>query len=216
MHGKNGEDGSIQGLIQLSHLPLIGCDVTGSAICMDKHRAIRLSERMASECPTTLLYLPVIRCREPELPLFVKPNRGGSSLGMSYLLDASGLALAVDKAFQYDEMVLLEEEVKGFEVGCAVMGCRQLVAGEVDEIEVGSGFFDYVEKYQLKTASIHVPARLAQNERQKIQQLAKRIYRLLGCRGFARVDLFVLENGELVFNEVNTIQALRAIVAFRP
>ncbi|HIU12853.1 MAG TPA: D-alanine--D-alanine ligase [Candidatus Fimiplasma intestinipullorum] len=206
MHGKNGEDGSIQGLIQLSHLPLIGCDVTGSAICMDKHRAHQIVRADGIRVPNHIaLFAGDPLPENLNYPLFVKPNRGGSSLGMSYLLDASGLAQAVDKAFQYDEMVLLEEEVKGFEVGCAVMGCRQLVAGEVDEIEVGSGFFDYVEKYQLKTASIHVPARLAQNERQKIQQLAKRIYRLLGCRGFARVDLFVLENGELVFNEVNTI-----------
>lgn len=206
LHGKNGEDGSVQGLIQLSHIPLIGCDVLSSALCMDKHRShqvvkadgVLVPDHIAlfegDPIPYNLTY-----------PLYVKPNRGGSSIGMSYLKDDKDLSKAIEVAFQYDEMVLLEKEIKGCEVGCAVMGYRQLIAGEVDEIEIKQGFFDYTEKYQLKTALIHVPARLTETKREEIRQLAKRIYRLLGCRGFARVDLFLCENGDLLFNEVNTI-----------
>ena len=112
---------------------------------------------------------------------------------------------AVKAAFLHDSQVVIEEAISGFEVGCAVMGNDELIIGRVDEIELSQGFFDYEEKYTLKTSAIHMPARIAAEEEEKIRQTAGRIYRILGCRGFARVDMFFTEDKEIVFNEVNTI-----------
>ena len=115
------------------------------------------------------------------------------------------LQSAIIKAFQYDDEVIMEENIDGFEVGCAVLGNRNLITGEVDEIQLSGGFFDFTEKYTLKTSEIHVPARIELRKMQEIKQTAKTIYRALGCRGFARVDMFLTPDGEIVFNEVNTI-----------
>ena len=101
--------------------------------------------------------------------------------------------------------MLLEKNIEGFEVGCAVLGNRELVTGEVDEIELSGGFFDFTEKYTLKTSSIHVPARIAGTKAAEIKEAAKSIYRILGCTGFARVDMFLTPEGQVLFNEVNTI-----------
>ena len=95
--------------------------------------------------------------------------------------------------------------IEGFEVGCAVLGREELLVGEVDEIELSGGFFDFTEKYTLKTSAIHVPARISREKADEIRQTAKVIYRALGCSGFARVDMFLTPEGEIVFNEVNTI-----------
>ena len=99
----------------------------------------------------------------------------------------------------------MEENIAGFEVGCAVLGNEELTLGEVDEIELSGGFFDFTEKYTLKTSAIYVPARIRPEKAARIKRTAKIIYRALGCRGFARVDLFLTPDGDVVFNEVNTI-----------
>ena len=108
-------------------------------------------------------------------------------------------------AFEYDNEVLLEDAIEGFEVGCAIIGTEILTVGEVDEIELSGGFFDFTEKYTLKTSDIHVPARIDKTISNTIKETAKRIYQILGCRIFARVDMFLTPDGEIVFNEVNTI-----------
>ena len=101
--------------------------------------------------------------------------------------------------------MILEEAIPGFEVGCAVIGTQDLVVGEIDEIELSQGFFDFTEKYTLKTSAIHVPARVSPDTARRVKEAAKVIYRALGCAGFARVDLFLTPQGRIVFNEVNTI-----------
>ena len=111
----------------------------------------------------------------------------------------------MEHAFAYDSQIILEEMVEGFEVGCAVLGNSELTVGEVDEIELSEGFFDYTEKYTLKSSKIHVPARISREQAEEIKAAAKRIYRGLGCSYFARVDLFVTPEGKIYFNEVNTI-----------
>ena len=111
----------------------------------------------------------------------------------------------MEEAFRHDRELLLEEAVPGFEVGCAVLGSEMLTVGAVDEIELSEGFFSYEEKYTLKTSRIHCPARIPAEKAAEIQAVAKRIYRALDCRVFARVDLFLTPAGEIVFNEVNTI-----------
>lgn len=212
LHGKNGEDGTVQGAIALSGIPLAGCGVLASALCMDKDRAHKLASLTGVRVPrsTVLRSHAHIACaksfaNETGFPLFVKPVKSGSSYGITKVQAADELEAAVSNAFRYDNEVILEEGIDGFEVGCAVLGADDLITGEVDEIELSQGFFDFTEKYTLKTSAIHVPARVSAEKAAEIKETAKRIYRALGCSGFARVDLFLTPAGEIVFNEVNTI-----------
>lgn len=212
LHGRNGEDGTVQGLCELAGIPLIGCGTLSSALCMDKDRAHKLVMLAGIAVPRSVLLekLPA----SPELatlaegigyPLFVKPVRAGSSFGVARVEAPSELRAAVRDAFRYDNSVLLEEAVPGFEAGCAVIGNSELVTGRADEIELSGGYFDYEEKYTLKTSKIHMPARVDAATEQRLRETACRIYRALGCRGFARVDMFLTPDKRIVFNEVNTI-----------
>ena len=212
LHGKNGEDGTLQGLLELTGVPLIGCGTLSSALCMDKDRAHKLASLAGIRVPKSTLFrrgadIHRIAAAAEELryPLFVKPVRAGSSFGVSQAAGPEQLAAAVKTAFAHDREILLEEAVPGFEVGCAVLGNDALTVGAVDEIELSQGFFDYEEKYTLKTSAIHCPARISPEQAAQIQETAKAIYRALDCRVFARVDLFLTPKGEIVFNEVNTI-----------
>lgn len=244
MHGKFGEDGTIQGVIELAQIPLVGCGVLSSALCMDKDRAHRMARMAGVAVPQSLVVSRGRRmeagrsdvkngevqevngvdnggyddptgdaeyrqlrefCRRVGYPVFVKPVRAGSSYGITKVTDETQLREAVTLAFQYDEQIIVEEMIEGFEVGCAVLGCETLWTGVVDEIELSQGFFDYTEKYTLKTSSIHVPARVDAAVSKRIQETAKVLYRALDCSVFARVDLFLTPEGEIVFNEINTI-----------
>lgn len=211
LHGKNGEDGTLQGLIELADIPLAGCGTLASALCMDKDRAHRLVSLEGIRTPQALVMnttdLGAARsfARQTGYPLYVKPVRAGSSCGVTRVNVPEELEAAIELAFSYDSQVILEENIPGFEVGCAVLGSRELITGEVDEIELAGGFFDYTEKYTLKTSAIHVPARISREKAREIKQAAIKIYKALGCSGFARVDLFLTPKGEIVFNEVNTI-----------
>ena len=204
LHGKNGEDGTIQGVLDLMGIPVIGCGLLSSALCMDKelaHRIVQMNGIKAARSFTIMTNYSeeMVQKKALELgyPLFVKPVRSGSSFGISKALHEQDLILAIESAFEHDSTVILEEMVDGFEVGCAVLGNKDsnLIASEVDEIELSDGFFDYTEKYTLKTSSIHVPARISPLE----------IYKALNCCCFARVDMFLTPAGEIYFNEVNTI-----------
>lgn len=212
LHGKNGEDGTVQGLIELADIPLVGCGTLASALCMDKDRAHKLAQAAGVRAPKAFVLNNPFEQQQAALfsekmgfPLFVKPVKAGSSYGITKVQTPSELSQAIALAFQYDNQVIVEEAIEGFEVGCAVLGTDKLMVGEVDEIELSGGFFDFTEKYTLKTSAIHVPARISAEKAQEIKQAAKKIYRALGCSGFARVDLFLTPAGEIVFNEVNTI-----------
>lgn len=216
LHGRNGEDGTVQGIFELAGIPVAGCGVLSSALCMDKDRAHKLAGLSGVRVPEAF----VIRrgeeaaafefARQIGYPLYVKPVKAGSSYGVTRAVDEGELGEAVKLAFQYDDQVIIEENIQGFEVGCAVLGRRELVVGEVDEIELAGGFFDFTEKYTLKTSAIHVPARIDEEKADEIRKTAKTIYRALGCECFARVDLFLTPEGEIVFNEVNTIPGFTA------
>jgi D-alanine---D-serine ligase len=212
LHGRNGEDGTIQGLCALAGIPVVGCGTLSSALCMDKDRAHKLVAAAGIRVPKSVC----IKCSPSDralealtanlsFPLFVKPVRAGSSIGISKVLAYSQLMGAIQTALCHDNTVLLEESIGGFEVGCAVMGNDDLVLGRVDEIELADGFFDYTEKYTLKTSKIHMPARLDKTTEARIKETAAHIYRILGCAGFARVDMFLTPDQDIVFNEVNTI-----------
>jgi D-alanine---D-serine ligase len=212
MHGKNGEDGTLQGLIELAGIPLVGCGALASALCMDKDRAHKLACAAGVPVPASFILkknldagTALAQAERLGYPLFVKPVRAGSSYGITKVTDRHDLPQAIELAFKYDDEVLMEESITGFEVGCAVMGNGTLTVGEVDEIELADGFFNFTEKYTLKTSAIHVPARIPKEKIEEIKQTAKTIYQALGCRGFARVDMFLDTQGKVVFNEVNTI-----------
>lgn len=216
LHGKNGEDGTVQGVFELAGIPLVGCGVLASALCMDKDRAHKLAAVAGVSVPNSYVLgrgeagEAASRAERLGYPIFVKPVKAGSSYGVTKVTERGQLAAAVELAFSHDDAVLLEECISGFEVGCAVLGNDVLTVGAVDEIELQSGFFDYTEKYTLKTAQIHVPARIRPEQSTQIQETARTVYRALGCRGFARVDLFLDAQGRIVFNEVNTIPGFTA------
>lgn len=211
LHGKNGEDGTVQGLFELAGITVAGCGALSSALCMDKNRAHALVEAAGIKVPrSVLLKQPVTDEMMKKLsalsyPIFVKPVRAGSSYGVSKVGSGVELQAALRLAFCYDDEVLAEETIEGSEVGCAIMGTDSYVVGRIDEIELEADFFDYTEKYTLKTSKIHMPARVDSLTEKRIQSTAVKIYDILGCSGFARVDMFLTPDGETVFNEVNTI-----------
>lgn len=217
LHGLWGEDGTVQGLLELAGIPVVGCGVLASALCMDKDVAHRLVQAAGVAVPPSILFragegLDTLPERTASLtyPLFVKPARAGSSFGITKVEEPGVLAEAVTAALAHDSKVVIEEAVPGFEVGCAVLGNEVLTVGHVDEIELSGGFFNYTEKYGLITSSIHMPARISQEKETEIQVTAQLIYRALECSGFARVDLFLTPDGRIVFNEVNTIPGFTA------
>jgi D-alanine---D-serine ligase len=212
LHGKNGEDGTMQGLLEVAGIPSVGCGTLSSALCMDKDRAHKLVELEGIKVPASVAFtkedtMENIRIQTSRLiyPLFVKPVKSGSSLGITKIDQENQLEEAVSFAFLHDDQIVVEENIDGFEVGCAVLGNDELTIGEIDEIELTEGFFDFYEKYNLKSSKIHMPARIDTEISRRIKEAAASIYRALGCKGFARVDMFLTPEKELVFNEVNTI-----------
>lgn len=212
IHGRNGEDGTLQGLLTMAGIPFAGCGTLCSAMCMDKDIAHKIVNLSGIKTPPSIVLKSEIsdfelmkRIKGLKFPLFVKPANAGSSFGITRVLQKDELPDAITSAFQYDNKVIIEEAVNGFEVGCAILGNDSLVIGEVDEIELSHGFFDYTEKYTLKTSKIHMPARIDTDTADRIKQTASIIYRALDCSGFARVDLFLTPEKEIIFNEVNTI-----------
>ena len=213
--GRTGEDGAIQGLLELAGIPYVGCDIAGSAICMDKSLAYLVARAAGIPTPEFAIVGPG---EDPgtddpgtlEYPVFVKPARSGSSFGVRRVDAPDGLAAAIADARRYDTKVLVEQAVVGSEVGCAVLGdAPELVVGEVDRIALAHGFFRIHQEDSPETGSenavITVPADLPAETRARIQATAKRIYTALGCRGLARVDMFLEADGRIVLNEVNTL-----------
>lgn len=215
LHGINGEDGTVQGTLALADIPVIGCGVLSSALCMDKDTAHRVVKEAGVNVPEAHMLSSFSYRENPEqiyefgkelgYPIFVKPLRAGSSFGITKVAKPEELKEAVELALTYDSLVIMEEMIEGAEVGCAVMGTEKLVIGAVDEIELSQGFFDYTEKYTLKSSQIHVPARISKEKEVEIKETAARIYKSLGCECFARVDMFLTKEGKIYFNEVNTI-----------
>lgn len=220
LHGKNGEDGTVQGLFALAGIPVVGCGLLASALCMDKDKAHKLVSLAGIAVPRAISFCAAsaaaVQAALAQIdaslryPLFVKPVRAGSSFGITRITDPAQLRAAVALAAAHDREVIVEQAIEGFEVGCAVLGAEELTVGRVDEIELSGGFFDYEEKYTLKTSKIHMPARIDPACEARIQAAAKTIYKTLGCTGFARVDMFLTPRGDIVFNEVNTIPGFTA------
>ncbi|MEV5987684.1 D-alanine--(R)-lactate ligase [Streptomyces sp. NPDC052051] len=215
LHGRLGEDGAIQGLLELSGIPYVGCDVQSSVLGMDKSLAYVVAAGAGIATPNfwTVAAGEDIDADRLTYPLFVKPARSGSSFGVSKVTNAEELPAALDVARRYDTKVLVEEAVTGREVGCAILGGgTDLTAGEVDRIALSHGFFRIHQEDEPETGSDNstpiVPADIPAESRARVQEVAKAVYRALGCSGLARVDLFLRDDGQVVLNEVNTFPGM--------
>ncbi len=208
LHGPFGEDGTVQGLLELANVPYVGAGVTASALCMDKDlfKAV-LRDRGIPVAENVTLRLGDAARNPFGYPAFVKPARLGSSVGISKVRDEDELAAAVELAFRHDDKVLVEEFVDGVEVECSVLGNRGGEPPQVSvpgEIVVHGDWYDYSAKYDDGGMELIVPPRLPEATIERVQQLSLDAYVATDCEGMARVDLFV-RDGEVIVNEVNTI-----------
>jgi D-alanine--(R)-lactate ligase len=215
LHGKLGEDGAVQGLLELSGLPYVGCDVPSSALCMDKSLAYLVARSAGVATPRfwTVGAGETLDADVLPYPVFVKPARSGSSFGVSKVSGKQDLAEALRTARAYDAKVLVEEAVVGSEVGCAVLGNgADLTTGELDRIALSHGFFQIHQESEPESGSDNsvaiVPADIPDESRELVRDTAMSVYRALGCTGLARVDLFLTPDGTVVLNEVNTLPGL--------
>ena len=223
LHGKNGEDGTIQGLFQLSGIPYVGCDTESSAICMDKAVTHSLLSSADIEQAHYLWFYADRFDAAPDtiknkiqarldFPVFVKPSSAGSSVGVSKVERFEDLDQAIRKAAREDKKVVVEEGITGQEVEVAVLGNRDCDASIVGEIGASAQFYDYDDKYINGTSQLYIPARIPQEVSEKIRQTAVRAYRLLGCSGLARVDFFVTAgDNRVILNEINTLPGFTRI-----
>ena len=223
LHGENGEDGAIQGLLQLAGIPYVGPHISASAVAMDK----TLTKLVADNAGISQARWLLVRNSELSLrtdsildaveekfeyPVFVKPAGTGSSVGVSKASDREALLAALVKAGQYDEKILVEEFIDGHEVEVAVMGNRNPVASLVGEIDAGAEFYDYDAKYVSNTSATYIPARIPEDVAEQLRDQAVRVYTAIGCQGLSRVDFFVAyADNRVVFNEINTIPGFTSI-----
>ena len=224
LHGAGGEDGTIQGLLELAGIPYVGCGVAASANSMDKSITKVLVDAAGVRQAKYYLALRydfergaegVVRTAADQLgkfPVFVKPCSQGSSVGVAKANDMLELAAGLTEAFKLDDKVLVEEFIDGHEVECAVLGNRNPVASTVGEIAPTQEFYTFDAKYKDETSQLYIPAHITPQQIETVRQNALRVYAALGCRGLSRVDFFVThEGGEVVFNELNSIPGFTSI-----
>jgi len=217
LHGTFGEDGTMQGLLELADLPYVGAGVMASAISMDKE----MMKRVCAERLLPIVDYAVLRrgcafvteaCARLPFPLFVKPANLGSSVGISKARDAAELEAAVRLAEQYDYKVIVERGIAGRELECSVLGNEAPIASLPCEILPSREFYDYEDKYLLDRARTQVPADLAPEATAELRRLAVECYRAVECEGMARVDFFLESGtGRLYINEINTIPGFTSI-----
>jgi D-alanine-D-alanine ligase len=209
LHGPFGEDGTVQGLLELADIPYVGAGVLASAVCMDK--AV-FKQLMANRGVSQVDYVIV---QDPEsgtealdklgLPVFVKPARMGSSVGITKANSYEQIPAALEKAFCHDSVVVAEAMARGREAECSVIGNGDPVSSEPGEINVHGDWYDYHAKYDSGGMELEVPAPLGAEVRQRIRSLAVEVFKCVGCSGLARVDFFVEDDGQVLVNELNTM-----------
>ena len=226
LHGENGEDGAMQGLLQMAGIPYVGPHVAASAVAMDK----TLTKLVVDQAGIRQAAWMLVRSSDVDMrldwvmdqvekkfayPVFVKPAGTGSSVGVSKASDREALRIALIKATAYDAKVLVEEFISGREVEVAVMGNESPVASICGEIDSGAEFYDYDAKYVTDTSVAYIPARISEDVSEQVRDAAVRIYSAIGCQGLSRVDFFVTYEGdEVVFNEINTLPGFTSISMF--
>ena len=223
LHGENGEDGAMQGLLQMAGIPYVGPHVAESAVAMDKTLTKLVADNAGvPQAAWQLVRSADLRCRMDsvieqlqsrfEYPVFVKPAGTGSSVGVSKAMDRDQLEAALIKAGQFDHKILVEEFIHGREVEVAVMGNDSPVASICGEIDSGAEFYDYDAKYITDTSVAYIPARIDEAVAEQVREQAVRIYSAIGCKGLSRVDFFVTyEDDRVVFNEINTLPGFTSI-----
>ncbi len=223
LHGENGEDGAVQGLLQLAGIPCVGPQLAESVISMDKtltklvmdaagvpQAAWRLVKN--SELPQHMEGILDSLEKVFAYPVFVKPAGTGSSFGVSKAIDRASLADALKNAGQFDEKILVEEFIDGREVEVAVLGNKSPSASLCGEIDSGAEFYDYNAKYIDDTSVAYIPARLPGDLAEQVREQAVKAYKAIGCQGMSRVDFFVTyADNRIVLNEINTIPGFTSI-----
>lgn len=226
LHGENGEDGAVQGLLQLAGIPYVGSNVSASAVSMDK----TFTKLVADSAGVPQAAWELVRSHELKsrmdaildgietrfaYPVFVKPAGTGSSVGVSKARDREQLSQALLDAGKFDEKILVEEFIDGVEVEVAVMGNGSPVASVCGEIDSGAEFYDYDAKYVTDTSVAYIPARISAEAEETTRELAVKVYSAIGCRGLSRVDFFVKKaDGAIVLNEINTLPGFTSISMF--
>lgn len=223
LHGENGEDGAMQGLLQMAGIPYVGPRVAASAVAMDKTLTkLVVDNAEVTQAAWQLVRNSDLQTRMEEIldslearfayPMFVKPAGTGSSVGVSKAESRDGLKDALLQAGIYDEKILVEEFIDGREVEVAVMGNDSPVASEVGEIDSGAEFYDYDAKYINDTSVAYIPARVSEEVAEQLREQAIKVYKAVGCQGLSRVDFFVTyTDNRVVFNEINTLPGFTSI-----
>ena len=223
LHGENGEDGTVQGLLQLAGIPYVGPHVAASAVSMDKTLTKLVADK--AKVPQAKWQLVVNSDLDDRMegildkleqkfsyPMFVKPAGTGSSVGVSKAKDREALQKALRHAGKFDTKILVEEFIYGREVEVAVMGNDSPMASICGEIDSGADFYDYDAKYVTDTSTAYIPARIPEDVAEQVRDAAVRVYSAIGCQGLSRVDFFVThEDNQVVFNEINTIPGFTSI-----
>lgn len=223
LHGENGEDGTIQGLLQLAGIPYVGPHVAASAVAMDK----TLTKLVVDQAGITQAAWNLVRRSDMgsrmegtldalearfAYPMFIKPAGTGSSVGVSKATEREDLKKALLEAGKYDDKVLVEEFIRGREIEVAVMGNESPVASVCGEIDSGADFYDYDAKYNTDTSVSYIPARIPEDVAETVRDTAVKVYKAIGCQGLSRVDFFVTwQENRVVFNEINTIPGFTSI-----
>lgn len=224
LHGKNGEDGTIQGIFELAGIPYVGCGLLASGMCMDKAVTNTLADAAGIDGAKWAAFTETeyregrvnLAAIEEKLgyPIFVKPANAGSSVGISKAHNHMELLSALDIAFQNDYKAVLEETLVGREIECAVMGNTQPVASCIGEILPTAEFYDFDAKYIDNSTGLAIPADLPESVSEKVRAAAVNAYRTLGCEGLSRVDFFLCNDGRICLNEINTLPGFTSISMF--
>ncbi len=225
MHGQNAEDGTLQGLLQLSGIPFVGSGATSSAASMDKAitKAMVGQDGSVAQAKCYVSHKKIFESARAEemkritdffgdrFPLFVKPANAGSSVGISKVKTADTLEEALVTAFAIDEKVVVEETIVGREIEVAVLGNDRPEASSIGEIFAANEFYDYNAKYENASSRTEIVRDLPEALEQKIKDAAIKVYSIMGCRGLARIDFFLESDGRVVFNELNTLPGFTQI-----
>lgn len=223
LHGKNGEDGTIQGLFQLYGIPFVGSDARASAVCMDKALSNTIANThhipqakwtaiTQTDYQTQKDAFLEMSIEKLSFPIFVKPANAGSSVGVGKARNQDELCKCIDIAFKEDYKIVLEECIVGQEVECSVLGNEDTITGVVGEIGLNTDFYDYDTKYVDDTAVLHIPALISEEKQAEVQTLAKKVFAMFECSGLSRVDFFVRQSdGAVLFNEINTLPGFTSI-----
>ncbi len=223
LHGENGEDGTMQGLLQMAGIPYVGPHVAASAVSMDKTLTkLVVDTTDVPQAAWELVRSSELKNRLEEIldriedrfayPVFVKPAGTGSSVGVSKAGSRNALEKALLDAGRFDEKILVEEFIHGREVEVAVLGNAAPVASVCGEIDSGAEFYDYDAKYITDTSVAYVPARIPEDVAEQVRDAAVKVYTAIGCQGLSRVDFFVTyEGNRIVFNEINTLPGFTSI-----